>query len=73
MNDWKVSSFAGRQSLCLSGPTSSVSVTGSENGVLLQVWSTWLFFAVLVDLGDAVADEMELEFDRISLEMLQNF
>ena len=44
--------------------------TGSENGVLLQVWSTWLFFAVLVDLGDAVADEMELEFDRISLEML---
>jgi hypothetical protein len=44
--------------------------TGSENGVLLQVWSTWLFFAGLVDLGDAVADEMELEFDRISLEML---
>jgi Transposase DDE domain len=44
--------------------------TGSENGVLLPVWSTWLFFAVLVDLGDAVADEMELEFDRISLEML---
>jgi hypothetical protein len=44
--------------------------TGSENGVLLQVWSTGLFFAVLVDLGDAVADEMELEFDRISLEML---
>jgi Transposase DDE domain len=44
--------------------------TGSENGVLLQVWSTWLFFAVLVDLGDALADEMELEFDRISLEML---
>lgn len=44
--------------------------TGSENGVLLQVWSTWLFFAVLVDLGDAVADEMKLEFDRISLEML---
>jgi Transposase DDE domain len=44
--------------------------TGSENGVLLQVWSTWLFFAVLVDLGDALAEEMELEFDRISLEML---
>ena len=44
--------------------------TGSENGVLLQVWSTWLFFALLVDLGDALADEMELEFDRISLEML---
>jgi hypothetical protein len=44
--------------------------TGSVNGVLLQVWSTWLFFAVLVDLGDAVAEELQIEFDRISLEML---
>ena len=44
--------------------------TGSINGVLLQVWSTWLFFAVLVDLGDAVADELMIPFDRISLEML---
>lgn len=44
--------------------------TGSENGVLLQVWSTWLFFAALVDLGDAVAEELRIEFDRISLEML---
>ena len=44
--------------------------TGSQNGVLLQVWSTWLFFAVLVDLGDAVAEELLLPFDRISLEMV---
>jgi len=44
--------------------------TGSVNGVLLQVWSTWLFFAVLVDLGDAVAEELRLPFDRISLEMV---
>jgi hypothetical protein len=44
--------------------------TGSANGVLLQVWSTWLFFAVLVDLGDAVAEELMLPFDRISLEMV---
>ena len=44
--------------------------TGSINGVLLQVWSTWLFFAVLVDLGDAVAEELMLPFDRISLEMV---
>jgi len=44
--------------------------TGSVNGVLLQVWSTWLFFAVLVDLGDAVAEELLLPFDRISLEMV---
>jgi hypothetical protein len=44
--------------------------TGSVNGVLLQVWSTWLFFAVLVDLGDAVAEALMLPFDRISLEMV---
>lgn len=44
--------------------------TGSINGVLLQVWATWLFFAVLVDLGDAVAEELMLPFDRISLEMV---
>ena len=44
--------------------------TGSINGVKLQVWATWLFYAVLVDLGDAVAEELALPFDRISLEML---
>ena len=44
--------------------------TGSLNGVKLQVWATWLFYAVLVDLGDAVADELSLPFDRISLEMV---
>jgi hypothetical protein len=44
--------------------------TGSINGVKLKVWATWLFYAVLVDLGDAVADELSLPFDRISLEMI---
>jgi IS4 transposase len=44
--------------------------TGSTNGVLLQVWSTWLFYAVLIDLADAVAEELMLPFDRISLEMV---
>jgi hypothetical protein len=44
--------------------------TGSVNGIQLQIWATWLFYAVLVDLGDAVADAMALPFDRISLEML---
>ena len=44
--------------------------TGSLNGILLQIWATWLFFALLVDLGDAVADELMLPFDRISLEMV---
>jgi len=44
--------------------------TGSLNGIQLQIWATWLFYAVLVDLGDAVADAMALPFERISLEML---
>lgn len=44
--------------------------TGSVNGIQLQIWATWLFYAILVDLGDAVADRLGLPFDRISLEML---
>jgi IS4 transposase len=28
--------------------------TGSLNGIKLQIWATWLFYAVLIDLGDAV-------------------
>ena len=53
--------------------------TGSINGIKLQVWATWLFYAVLVDLGDAIcasqqrfaiADQLSLPFDRISLEMV---
>ncbi len=44
--------------------------TGSTNGVKLQVWATWLFYAILIDLADAVADELALPFDRISLEMV---
>jgi hypothetical protein len=44
--------------------------TGSINGIKLQIWATWLFYAVLVDLGDAVADELALPFEQISLEMI---
>ncbi|MDZ8236795.1 MAG: hypothetical protein RMZ69_06400 [Nostoc sp. ChiQUE01a] len=33
--------------------------TGSINGVKLQVWAIWLFYAVLIDLADAVADIKE--------------
>ena len=44
--------------------------TGSINGIKLQIWATWLFYAVLVDLGDAVAEELSLPLDRISLEMI---
>ena len=44
--------------------------TGSINGVKLQIWGTWLFYSILVDLGDAVADELSLPLDSISLEMI---
>ena len=44
--------------------------TGSLNGIKLQIWATWLFYAVLMDLGDAVANELALPVDRISLEMI---
>lgn len=40
------------------------------NRIKLQIWSAWLFYAVLVDLGDAVADELSVPFDEISLEMI---
>jgi hypothetical protein len=44
--------------------------TGSLNGIKLQIWANWLFYAVLVDLGDAVADELGVPIERISLEMI---
>jgi hypothetical protein len=44
--------------------------TGSINGSKLQIWLTWLFYGVLVDLGNALADELSLPFDEISLEMI---
>jgi hypothetical protein len=44
--------------------------TGSLNGIQLQIWGTWIFYALLVDLGDAVADELSLPIDSISLEMI---
>lgn len=36
----------------------------------MQIWATWLFYAVLVDLGDAVVNEVGVPFEQISLEML---
>ena len=36
----------------------------------LQLWATWLLYAVLVDLTDAVAEALEQPFDAISMEMV---
>lgn len=44
--------------------------TGSLNGIKLQIWATWLMYAVLVDLSDAVAEAVQLPFERISMEMV---
>lgn len=44
--------------------------TGSINGIKLQIWATWLFYAVLLDLCDEIADELTLPFDSISVEMV---
>lgn len=44
--------------------------TGSLNGIKLQIWATWLMYAVLVDLSDAVAEAVQLPLERISMEMV---
>ncbi len=44
--------------------------TGSLNGIQLQIRGTWIFYALLVDLGEAVADQLSLPRDSILLEMI---
>jgi hypothetical protein len=43
--------------------------TGSENGVRLQLWATWLLYAVLLDLTDAVAEHLNRPLAALSVEM----
>ncbi|MCU0501228.1 MAG: IS4 family transposase [Anaerolineae bacterium] len=43
---------------------------GAQNGVVLQLWATWLLYAILVDLTDAVAEALNRPFAAISLEMV---
>jgi hypothetical protein len=38
--------------------------------VQLQLWATWLLYAVLVDLTAAVAEELTQPFAALSLEMV---
>jgi hypothetical protein len=44
--------------------------TGAQNSIEMQLWATWLLYAVLVDLTDAVAEALQQPFARISLEMV---
>ncbi len=43
---------------------------GAQNTVELQLWATWLLYAVLVDLTDRVAEALQQPFDTLSLEMV---
>ncbi len=43
---------------------------GSLNGVQLQVWATWLYYAVLIDLCDETAELLQLPLQHISVEMV---
>lgn len=44
--------------------------SGSQNAVELQVWATWLLYAVLVDLTDSLAQALKRPFSDISMEMV---
>lgn len=43
---------------------------GAANGVQLQLWASWLLYAVLVDLTDEVAETLGVPFSDLSLEMV---
>jgi Transposase DDE domain len=42
----------------------------AENAIRLQVWATWILYAVLVDLTDAVAEALQRPIADISMEMV---
>src|SRR5262245_1146900 len=44
--------------------------TGSINGVQVQVWASWILYAVLIDLTDAVAQLLTKPFQELSIEMV---
>ncbi len=44
--------------------------SAAANAIQLQLWATWLLYAVLVDLSDAIAEELDQPLDRLSLEMV---
>jgi hypothetical protein len=43
---------------------------GSLNGVKVQVFATFLFYAILIDLCDDVAEHLGLRLEQISVEMV---
>lgn len=45
-------------------------IPASLNGIQLQLWATWLLYALLVDLTDAVAEALRRSFRDLSLEVV---
>ncbi len=43
---------------------------GSINAIQTQLWATWMVYAVLIDLTDAVAEELRQPFRALSVEMI---
>jgi hypothetical protein len=43
---------------------------GAQNAVEMQLAASWILFAVLVDLTDAVAESLKKRFAALSLEMV---
>jgi hypothetical protein len=44
--------------------------TGSQRGIHLQIWATWIFYVILVDLVDDVAQALDRPFVHLSIEMV---
>jgi hypothetical protein len=44
--------------------------SGSLNAIQTQVWATWIVYAVLIDLTDAVAEALCKPFRAVSIEMV---
>jgi hypothetical protein len=43
---------------------------GGKNGIEIQVYATWIFYTVLVDLCEQVAERLSVPLDRISVQMV---
>lgn len=44
--------------------------TGSQRGIQLQIWATWILYVILVDLVDDVAQALDRPFVQLSIEMV---
>jgi hypothetical protein len=43
---------------------------GAQHTVELPLWATWLLYAVLIDLTEALAEALEQPFEAIAIELV---